>query len=83
MARATRRVHTGPRSSFDTTVGDGLNVDRYTLNTGTYYVRYTQLSGSDPYTFRIVSDYAAMRATHSLGVPENYECPTRPVLDRP
>src|SRR5262249_7356189 len=40
------------------TVGDGLNLDRYSLNTGTYYVRFTQISGSDPYTFRIVSDYA-------------------------
>src|SRR5262249_4441276 len=40
------------------TVGDGLNLDRYTLDTGTYYVKFTQLSGSDPYTFRITSDYA-------------------------
>ncbi|MBD2439666.1 DVUA0089 family protein [Nostoc sp. FACHB-110] len=40
------------------TVGDGLNVDRYSAPAGTYYVRYTQLYGSDPYTLRIVSDYA-------------------------
>ena len=40
------------------TVGDGLNLDRYTLNTGTYYVKFTQITGSDPYTFRITSDYA-------------------------
>jgi hypothetical protein len=40
------------------TVGNGLNVDRKTLNSGTYYVKFTQISGSDPYTFRIVSDYA-------------------------
>lgn len=40
------------------TVGDGLNINYVTLNSGTYYVRFTQISGSDPYTFRIVSDYA-------------------------
>jgi Ca2+-binding RTX toxin-like protein len=46
------------------TVGDGLNVDRYSVPAGTYYVRYTQISGSDPYTLRIVSDYAGdMTAT--------------------
>jgi hypothetical protein len=39
-------------------VGDGLNIDRFRLDSGTYYVRFTQLSGSDPYTFRITSDYA-------------------------
>ena len=45
-------------ASTSGTVGSGLNVDRYTLNTGTYYVKYTQISGSDPYVIRIVSDYA-------------------------
>jgi hypothetical protein len=40
------------------TVGDGLNLDRYSLDSGTYYVKFSQISGSDPYTFRIVSDYA-------------------------
>ncbi|MEH2077389.1 MAG: pre-peptidase C-terminal domain-containing protein [Nostoc sp.] len=40
------------------TVGNGLNVDRYSAPAGTYYVRYTQTSGSDPYTLRIVTDYA-------------------------
>ncbi|WP_099069623.1 calcium-binding protein [Nostoc linckia] len=40
------------------TVGDGLNVDRYSAPAGTYYVRYTQISGSDPYSLRIVTDYA-------------------------
>jgi Ca2+-binding RTX toxin-like protein len=39
-------------------VGAGLNVDRYSVPAGTYYVRFTQNSGSDPYTFRIVTDYA-------------------------
>jgi hypothetical protein len=39
-------------------VGNGLNVDRYSAPAGTYYVRYTQTFGSDPYTLRIVSDYA-------------------------
>ncbi len=39
-------------------VGDGLNVDRYTAPAGTYYVRFSQTYGSDPYTFRIVTDYA-------------------------
>src|SRR3954447_3887048 len=32
--------------------GDGLNLDRYTLNTGTYYVKLAQSTGSDPYFFR-------------------------------
>ncbi|MHC5860329.1 calcium-binding protein [Nostoc sp.] len=40
------------------TVGDGLNVDRYSAPAGVYYVKYTQISGSDPYTLRIVTDYA-------------------------
>ncbi|WP_392531860.1 calcium-binding protein [Nostoc sp. C117] len=40
------------------TVGNGLNVDRYSAPAGTYYVKYTQTSGSDPYTIRIVTDYA-------------------------
>ncbi|MEH1824303.1 MAG: pre-peptidase C-terminal domain-containing protein [Nostoc sp.] len=40
------------------TVGDGLNVDRYSAPAGVYYVKYTQISGSDPYTVRIVTDYA-------------------------
>ncbi|BAY23576.1 peptidase [Calothrix sp. NIES-2100] len=40
------------------TVGDGINVDRFSAAAGTYYVRYTQISGSDPYTVRIVTDYA-------------------------
>jgi hypothetical protein len=40
------------------TVGNGLNVDRKNIPAGTYYVKYTQISGSDPYTFRITSDYA-------------------------
>ncbi|MBX9256908.1 DVUA0089 family protein [Desmonostoc muscorum CCALA 125] len=40
------------------TVGNGLNVDRYSAPAGTYYVRYTQTYGSDPYTLRIVTDYA-------------------------
>ncbi|MEH1855820.1 MAG: DVUA0089 family protein [Nostoc sp.] len=40
------------------TVGDGLNVDRYSAPAGVYYVKYTQISGSDPYTIRIVTDYA-------------------------
>jgi hypothetical protein len=43
------------------TVGNGLNFDRISLNTGTYFVKFTQISGSDPYTFRIVSDYAGDR----------------------
>lgn len=43
------------------TVGDGLDIQNYALNTGTYYVRFTQTYGSDPYTFRIVSDYAGDR----------------------
>ena len=38
-------------------VGDGLNIENKSLNTGTYYVKYTQISGSDPYTYRIVSDH--------------------------
>ncbi|MEH2072343.1 MAG: DVUA0089 family protein [Nostoc sp.] len=40
------------------TVGNGLNVDRYSAPAGTYYVKYTQTYGSDPYTVRIVTDYA-------------------------
>lgn len=40
------------------TVGDGLNFDGVSLGIGTYYVKFTQLSGSDPYTFRINADYA-------------------------
>ena len=43
------------------TVGNGLNFDRLTVNSGTYYVKFTQVSGSDPYTFRITSDYAGDR----------------------
>jgi hypothetical protein len=39
-------------------VNQGLNIDRFTLNTGTYYVKFRQISGNDPYTFRITSDYA-------------------------
>ncbi|MCW5312749.1 hypothetical protein GTQ43_02465 [Nostoc sp. KVJ3] len=38
--------------------GNGLNVDRYSAPAGTYYVKYTQISGADPYTVRIVTDYA-------------------------
>jgi hypothetical protein len=39
--------------------GDGsLNLDRFSLNTGTYYVKFTQVSGSGDYSYRIVSDYA-------------------------
>ena len=30
------------------TVGNGLNVDRLSLNRGTYYVKFTQISGSAP-----------------------------------
>ncbi len=40
------------------TVGNGLNVDRYSAPAGIYYVKYTQTFGSDPYTVRIVTDYA-------------------------
>lgn len=40
------------------TVGNGLNIQGKSLSAGTYYVRFTQVSGSDPYTYRIVSDYA-------------------------
>ncbi|MDZ8261766.1 pre-peptidase C-terminal domain-containing protein [Nostoc sp. ChiQUE01b] len=40
------------------TVGNGLNVDRYSAPAGIYYVKYTQTYGSDPYTLRIVTDYA-------------------------
>jgi len=36
----------------------GLNIDRYSAPVGTYYVRYTQNSGSNPYNIRIVTDYA-------------------------
>jgi len=38
--------------------GNGLNVDRYSAPAGIYYVKYTQTYGSDPYTVRIVTDYA-------------------------
>ena len=45
-------------SNTSGTVGNGLNLDRLNVPAGDYYVKYTQISGSDPYTFRIVSDYA-------------------------
>lgn len=35
-----------------------LNLDRYSANTGTYYVKFTQTSGAGDYQFRITSDYA-------------------------
>jgi len=39
--------------------GDGgLNLDRFTLNTGTYYVKLVQSAGSGNYQLRITSDYA-------------------------
>jgi hypothetical protein len=39
-------------------VGDGLEIDGFRLDAGTYYVKMTQTFGSDPYTFRLTSDYA-------------------------
>jgi len=35
-----------------------LNLDRYSANAGTYYVKFTQSSGAGDYQYRITSDYA-------------------------
>lgn len=35
-----------------------LNLDRYSANAGTYYVKFTQTSGAGDYQYRIKSDYA-------------------------
>jgi hypothetical protein len=40
------------------TVNLGLNIDRFSLNTGTYYVKFYQTAGNSAYTFRINGDYA-------------------------
>ncbi len=35
-----------------------LNVDRYAVPQGTYYVKFTQTTGAGDYQFRVTSDYA-------------------------
>jgi hypothetical protein len=38
--------------------GGSFNLDRFSAPAGTYYVKFTQISGSGDYNYRIVSDYA-------------------------
>jgi hypothetical protein len=38
--------------------GGAFNLDRFSATAGTYYVKFTQISGSGTYNYRIVGDYA-------------------------